>query len=124
MKLIDLVQLRREIKDGLLTTFIKRGKIYIQDTENGECVMIGNVDAQMRMGWTPCSSGLPKKSGMYFVTYSHGNFQEMGEAYFDTPCPNWRKPWEVYFYKSVPCDPVTVIAWMPMPPIYKESEEE
>ena len=43
MKPTDLVQLRAEVKAGCYTTFIKRGKIYIQDTENGECVIIGDV---------------------------------------------------------------------------------
>lgn len=52
MKPIDIVQLRAEIKAGYLATFIKRGKIYITDTENGECVMIGDVkEAEERGAW-------------------------------------------------------------------------
>lgn len=43
MKPIDLVQLRTEIRAGYLAVYIKRGKIYITDTENGETVMIGDV---------------------------------------------------------------------------------
>ena len=43
MKPTDIVQLRAEIKAGCYAVFIKRGKIYLQDTENGECVMIGDV---------------------------------------------------------------------------------
>ena len=43
MKPIDLVQLRAEIKAGYLETFTRYGKIYIRDTGNGECVMIGDV---------------------------------------------------------------------------------
>lgn len=43
MKPTDLVQLRAEVKAGWYVVFIKRGKIYIKDPENGECMMIGDV---------------------------------------------------------------------------------
>lgn len=41
--MIDLVYLRKEFKRGTFNSFIKNGMIYIQDTENGECIMIGYV---------------------------------------------------------------------------------
>lgn len=43
MKPIDIVQLKAEIKAGYLGVFIKRGKIYLIDEDNGECVMIGDA---------------------------------------------------------------------------------
>ena len=36
MKPTDLVQLRAEVKAGWYVVFIKRGKIYIEDPENGK----------------------------------------------------------------------------------------
>ena len=43
MKPIDPVQLRAEIKAGYKAVYIKRGKIYITDTANGETILIGEV---------------------------------------------------------------------------------
>lgn len=37
---IDLVELRRQIRSGILKVFISRNCIYIKDSENDECVMI------------------------------------------------------------------------------------
>ena len=47
-RLIDLVELRSQIKNGYYRvytsgTFLGKQYIYIEDTENGECVMIGEV---------------------------------------------------------------------------------
>ena len=50
MKPIDIVKLRAEIKAGYLSTFIKRGKIYLIDNDNGECVMIGDVEEATERG--------------------------------------------------------------------------
>lgn len=45
---IDLVELRNQIKAGhyrvyTSSSFLGKQWIYIEDTENGECVMIGEV---------------------------------------------------------------------------------
>lgn len=40
----DLVKLRNEIKSGIFSVFVKRGKIYIEDTENGECIMLAEME--------------------------------------------------------------------------------
>ena len=37
---IDLVDLRTELKNGTLNTFVKRDKVYIEDAQTGECIMI------------------------------------------------------------------------------------
>lgn len=38
--MIDLVELRIAIKDGTFTPFVKRDKVYLEDSENGECIII------------------------------------------------------------------------------------
>ena len=39
-KPIDLIELRKQIKEGIFNVYIYRRKIYIEDAENGESVMI------------------------------------------------------------------------------------
>lgn len=36
----DLVELRNEIKKGKLTPYVRKGKVYLEDTENGETIMV------------------------------------------------------------------------------------
>lgn len=38
--MVDLIELRNEIKDGRFNVYIKREKVYIEDSQNGECIMI------------------------------------------------------------------------------------
>lgn len=38
--MIDLVELRNELKKGTFNTFVKREKVYIEDSQTGECIMI------------------------------------------------------------------------------------
>ena len=38
--MIDLVELRSEIKKGTFVPFVKREKVYLEDAQNGECIMI------------------------------------------------------------------------------------
>ena len=38
--MIDLMELRKEIKKGVLIPFVKRDKVYIKDAENEETIMI------------------------------------------------------------------------------------
>ena len=44
--MIDLVELRNEIKDGTFNVYIKREKVYIEDSQNGECIMICDLKEQ------------------------------------------------------------------------------
>lgn len=37
---IDLINLKTEIKNGTFNVFVKREKVYIEDSQNGECIMI------------------------------------------------------------------------------------
>ena len=40
MKPIDLVELRSQIKSGMLRPFVNRGKIYLEDTASGEVIIV------------------------------------------------------------------------------------
>ena len=39
-KPIDLIELRRQIKEGIFKVYLYRHRVYIEDAENGESVMI------------------------------------------------------------------------------------
>ena len=41
MKPIDLVELRSQIKSGMLRPFVNRGRVYLEDTESGEYIPCG-----------------------------------------------------------------------------------
>ena len=38
--MIDLMELRKEIKKGVLIPFVKKDKVYLKDAENEETIMI------------------------------------------------------------------------------------
>lgn len=49
---IDLMELRAELKNGTFHPFVKRDKVYIEDSQNGECIMICDlkeVDAESKV---------------------------------------------------------------------------
>ena len=39
-KPIDLMELRKQIKEGIFNVYLYREKVYIEDADNGESVMI------------------------------------------------------------------------------------
>ena len=39
-KPIDLIELRKQIKEGVFKVYLYRNKVFIEDAENGESVMI------------------------------------------------------------------------------------
>ena len=39
MKPIDLVELRSQIKSGMLRPFVNRGRVYLEDTASGEVII-------------------------------------------------------------------------------------
>lgn len=39
-KPIDLIELRKQIKEGVFKVYLYRHRVYIEDAENGESVMI------------------------------------------------------------------------------------
>ena len=44
-KPIDLIELRRQIKEGAFKVYLYRKKVYIEDADNGESVMIYDLKA-------------------------------------------------------------------------------
>ena len=44
-KPIDLIELRKQIKEGIFKVYLYRKKVYIADAENGESVMIYDLEA-------------------------------------------------------------------------------
>ena len=40
MKPIDLVELRSQIKSGMIRPFMNRGKVYLEDAASGEVIII------------------------------------------------------------------------------------
>lgn len=51
----DLVKLRKEIKNGIFKSYVNRGKVYLEDVENGETIMICEVKehASVQRGYYP-----------------------------------------------------------------------
>ena len=45
MKPIDLVELRNQIKSGMLRPFVNRGKVYLEDTASGEVIIVCELKA-------------------------------------------------------------------------------
>ena len=45
MKSIDLVELRSQIKSGMLRPFMNRGKVYLEDTASGEVIIVCELKA-------------------------------------------------------------------------------
>ena len=39
-KPIDLIELRKQIKEGIFKVYLDRRRVYIEDAENGESVMV------------------------------------------------------------------------------------
>lgn len=65
--MIDLVEIRKQIKDGIFTTYLSKGIIYLKNNKTGEQVAIGSyivieekfyADGKMFMSKT---SNLPNK---------------------------------------------------------------
>ena len=45
MKPIDLIELRNQIRSGMLRPFVNRKKVYLEDTESGEVIIICELKA-------------------------------------------------------------------------------
>ena len=45
MKPIDLVELRSQIKSGMLRPFVNRGRVYLEDTASGEVIIVYELKA-------------------------------------------------------------------------------
>ena len=42
-KPIDLMELRKQIEEGVFKVYLYRHRVYIEDAENGESVMVCNL---------------------------------------------------------------------------------
>ena len=42
---IDLIELRKQIKEGIFKVYLYRKKVYIEDADSGESVMIYDLKA-------------------------------------------------------------------------------
>lgn len=42
-KPIDLIELRRQLHEGIFKVFVSRGVIYIKDTGSDECIELGRL---------------------------------------------------------------------------------
>ena len=38
--IIDLLDIRTQLKNGTFNAFVEKDKVYIEDTQNGECIMV------------------------------------------------------------------------------------
>ena len=45
MKTIDLVELRSQIKSGMLRPFVNRKKVYLEDAVSGEVIIVCELKA-------------------------------------------------------------------------------
>ena len=45
MNPIDLVELRSQIKSGMLRPFVNRGRVYLEDTASGEVIIVCELKA-------------------------------------------------------------------------------
>ena len=116
-----------EIKDGLYN--IKDGKLFKYKANGGTVRTYPIIEA----GWIPCSKRLPLSEGKYLVTCSSiitsyidvarwaNNLHEVDE--YDFPFNNDAG---FYGYDSEYgyWELTNVIAWMPLPDAYKESDAD
>lgn len=42
--MVDLVELRKEIKEKKYIAYVHRNNVYLEDVENGETILICNLD--------------------------------------------------------------------------------
>ena len=47
-KPIDLIELRRQIKEGIFKVYLYKHRVYIEDVDNGETVMIYDLQGGER----------------------------------------------------------------------------
>ena len=49
--MIDLVELRSEIRKGNLLVIVRRDRVYIQDAENEECIMVCDLKQEQEKAY-------------------------------------------------------------------------
>lgn len=48
--MIDLIELRNEIKKGTFTIYIRKDKVYLKDAENGETIVVCDLKELEKAG--------------------------------------------------------------------------
>lgn len=94
------------------------------DSAIGEAIsIVQKVAEEYKGGWIPCSERLPDEvNKCYLVTLRHpicGEFEYATDISYLSTLPNGEKSWEIEEARSY----LKVIAWMPLPDPYKESED-
>lgn len=82
--------------------------------ENIEALELA-IEVLKKNRWTPCSLMLPKKHEHVLATWKCGEYYHTTEAVYED------NGWLHYCPKPLPSD-IEFIAWMPLPPAYKEGE--
>ena len=59
-KPIDLIELRKQIKEGIFNVYLYRKRVYIEDAESGESVMIYDLK-ELESRWVRMTNDNPKK---------------------------------------------------------------
>ena len=102
-----------EIKDGLYN--IKDGKLFQYKANGGTVRTYPIIEA----GWIPCSERLPERDELVLVTYKTTDKIHLCKYLDDGSENSW---WP---YKDDCCAwNNVVIAWMPLPEPYEESDEQ
>lgn len=78
--------------------------------------VVNQVEKDYNNGWIPCSERLPKDRE-YVLVCATGQDEGVFISYYEEETNRWRYDTEEQPYY------VSVIAWQPLPPAYKESEE-
>lgn len=107
-----------EIKDGLYN--IKDGKLFKYKANGGTVRTYPIIEA----GWTPCSERLPKEPRGNREIENYLTCDENGHIYIFS----WANGWNCCFnsdgslYKDQ--EITDIVAWMPLPEAYKESDAD
>ena len=98
----------QKIKEFIEKQFAIDGMVSMEDFEIW-------LEEQPRVGeWIPCSERLPEETGLYQVTVNDNDEPVITAMYL--------KEVDIWSFHSGYSDRLKVIAWMPLPPAYKEGE--
>lgn len=106
MRLIDPIELKETIAISSMIGDRRTLEQMIDDTPT--------IDPEPH--WIPCSERLPEESGRYLISAFDGAVGRTTIAPYQPRCKAWTMTGRMAYWK--------VIAWMPLPTPYTESEEE
>lgn len=107
--LIDRTELIRFLKAVTVTEDIT--------FETGFKQILTDIRNQPReMQWIPCNKKMPEEGESCLITWLYKGHINVSEAYMALSNNL------VLVGDSIPCEPYSIIAWMPLPEPYKEGE--